>query len=123
MVDYLGDLQPAGDEFWGSHQAWLGEELQEERPSVRHSPPDRPFSSLEEEVEDNNDSDTDGPAVGYSRSPASITGIEEQVVEDELLYTTVPDPIRLRGVGGTTMFGLNSHFEDEFPSHLVGKVR
>lgn len=41
---------------------------------------------------------------------------------DSLLVTTVPEPIRLRGVGGSTVFGLNSKFEDEFPSLLTGKV-
>ena len=62
-------------------------------------------------------------------------------VDEHLLHTTVPDPIRIRGVGGTTMsvlfafvlrcskthyvhcrFGLSNRFDEEFPQSLVGKV-
>ena len=51
--------------------------------------------------------------------PPPLAGSE---ADPELIFTSVPDPIRLRGVGGTTMFGLNNRFENDFPSYLVGKV-
>lgn len=121
MVDYLGELQPAGDNVFGFRpglDAWERDEDEENPVHGRHSPPERPFSSLDEA--DEGDSLTDGAGPRYTHSPVCIS--ESYVDDDGLLYTTVPDPIRLRGVGGTTMFGLNNHFEDDFPSHLVGKV-
>ncbi|KAI6647213.1 Cysteine-rich hydrophobic domain-containing protein 2-like [Oopsacas minuta] len=36
--------------------------------------------------------------------------------------STVPDPIRLQGVGSTTIFGLNNRFSMDYPTVLNGKV-
>ena len=125
MVDFLGDLQPAGDDSFGftpGLEAWQGDEEEEQSIRNRHSPPARPFSSLEEEMDNEKDDSVTEAGAGprYTHSPVCIS--DDYMIEDSILYATVPDPIRLRGVGGTTMFGLNNHFEDGFPSHLLGKV-
>ncbi|CAI4230473.1 unnamed protein product [Auanema sp. JU1783] len=36
--------------------------------------------------------------------------------------TIAREPITIRGVGHITMFGLNSRFDTEFPSELIGRV-
>ncbi|XP_062513861.1 cysteine-rich hydrophobic domain-containing protein 2-like [Corticium candelabrum] len=36
--------------------------------------------------------------------------------------STRPEPLRIRGVGNVTVFGLSNRFNSEFPSLLVGKV-
>ncbi len=121
MVDYLGDLQPAGDDVLGLRstlEAWDSDKEEEEATRSRRSPSERPFSSLEE-IDDDSSIDTTAPS-RYTHSPVCISG--EYVEHSNLVYDTIPDPVRLRGVGGTTMFGLNNHFEDDFPSHLMGKV-
>lgn len=46
----------------------------------------------------------------------------DMFVDETELRSIVPDPIVLRGVGGTTLFGLNSKFDDQYPSALTGKV-
>lgn len=128
MVDYLGDLQlAAGDNgrpLRVTLEAWEGDEDNNDGIRIRHSPPERPFSSLEE-TEDGDScslSEVGAGVRGPSHSPPPPVNIPSEEYDDHLLYANVPDPIRLRGVGGTTMFGLNNHFEDEFPAHLVGKV-
>ena len=46
----------------------------------------------------------------------------DNYIDMSLIQTTVPDPLRLRGIGGTTVFGVSSRFDDEYPSQLNGKV-
>ena len=114
MADFLGEypeLQPAGEELWGLRPTLESWEEDEEVVGHNRQSPVRRFSPLVERSEDEE--------LTFSSSPVNVL---EEYNGDDLLYTTVPDPIRLRGVGGTTMFGLNNHFQDEFPSHLVGKV-
>ncbi len=127
MVDYLDGLQPAGDDGLGfTPEAWRendDDDCDERTVRNRYSPPERPFSSLEEIDNSHDDSVTDTVASSrYTHSPVSDNRIPME--EEYIQHTaTVPDPIKLRGVGGTTMFGLNNHFEDDFPSHLLGKVK
>lgn len=121
MVDYLGDLQLAGDNngvYRVTLDAYEGEEDDKDVLRVRHSPPDRPFSSLEETEGETCSISETTRASSHSPPPPPMASTDDS----HLLYTSVPDPIKLRGVGGTTMFGMNNHFEDDFPAHLVGKV-
>ncbi|XGW17520.1 hypothetical protein V3C99_002261 [Haemonchus contortus] len=42
--------------------------------------------------------------------------------DDEVPIPPSKPPITIRGVGHITMFGLNSRFDTEFPSELIGRV-
>ena len=43
-----------------------------------------------------------GDATGYHRCSSSSV-LHSYVMDDSLLPSTVPDPIKLRGIGGTTL--------------------
>ncbi|XP_064404980.1 cysteine-rich hydrophobic domain-containing protein 2-like [Halichondria panicea] len=46
----------------------------------------------------------------------------EMFVDETELRSKVPDPVVLRGVGGTTLFGLNNKFDELYPSTLTGRL-
>lgn len=65
------------------------------------------------------------PVIEVVEAPQDEEVVQTPVVESydpELLPTTVPPPIRLRGIGATTVFGLSSRIEDTYPAQLSGRV-
>lgn len=43
-------------------------------------------------------------------------------VDYDVANAPVPEPILLKGVGGSTLFGISNYFKDEYPTTLTGKV-
>ena len=130
MADFLGEsgeLEPASDDLWGrvpTLDPWMGgeeskdpEDMMERGLHGQYLPGMR-LSPFDEDDEEIMERQTDS----YAGTPTNPVLEDFSSGDDHLLYSNVPEPIRLRGVGGTTMFGLNNRFEDDFPSHLVGKV-
>eukprot|EP00118_Oscarella_pearsei_P009137 m.50893 g.50893 ORF g.50893 m.50893 type:complete len:100 (+) comp34103_c0_seq3:228-527(+) len=54
---------------------------------------------------------------------------DEEIVEVELEFpqeqaiSTAPEPLRIRGIGNITVFGMTNKFNTDFPTSLTGKVR
>ncbi|XP_003390184.1 PREDICTED: cysteine-rich hydrophobic domain-containing protein 2-like [Amphimedon queenslandica] len=139
MADFLvssSGLEQAIEDKWGQRtlDPWTPEDVEEDELYKRLGSPVRlglpPFeenTGLEEEERQGEvvlgERSTDLPppppadSITYPLHDSPVTRSDEQ-----LIFADVPDPVRLRGVGGTTIFGLNNRFDDEFPSYLVGKV-
>eukprot|EP00118_Oscarella_pearsei_P009136 m.50891 g.50891 ORF g.50891 m.50891 type:complete len:165 (+) comp34103_c0_seq2:228-722(+) len=53
---------------------------------------------------------------------------DEEIVEVELEFpqeqaiSTAPEPLRIRGIGNITVFGMTNKFNTDFPTSLTGKV-
>lgn len=47
---------------------------------------------------------------------------EEERVTDDSLFSSVPEPVVIRGAGNMTVFGLSNRFDTDFPSALSAKV-
>lgn len=90
MADFLsgdGDcpqLQPVFQQVW--------EPSSEERVQDEFSSLDLPYPAFLHETDDSR---------GYHGHSSSL--MHSYVTDDSLLPSTVPDPIRLRGIGGTTL--------------------
>jgi hypothetical protein len=132
MADYLADLEEEEStmedvwtirdhprlDIWEGNDEIMDDEV--ERGSHSRLSPLARLSPLEEDHHGGNYAFQDD----YSISTGG-NGRSHEYTSDEMMSSysgPLPDPIRLKGVGGTTLFGLNNRFDDDFPSYLVGKV-